>query len=92
MTRSLALVHNATVAQDSIAQRIQRLRCEARQLANEHVEMLIVRMTAVAQTAAEIAEGGEAYPAGVRDLARRTAEDCHARAQTLEVLARRSGR
>jgi hypothetical protein len=90
MARSLALVHSKAQAEDSIAQRVQRLTCEARHLANEHVEMLIARMVAVAQTAGEIAEGGDAYPPGVRDLARRSAEDYAARAQTLEVLAKRS--
>ena len=92
MTRSLALVHNDARPEDSIAQRVQRLTCEARRLANDHVELLIARMNAMAQTAEEIAEGGEAYPPGVRDLARRAAEDCLARAQTLEALATRSGR
>jgi hypothetical protein len=92
MTRAVALVHRNTHAPDSIAQRVQRLTCEARRLANEHVEMLIARMTEVAQTAAEISEGGEAYPPGVRDLARRAAEDCRARVLTLEALAKRNGR
>ena len=36
-----------------------------------------------------IAEGGEAYPAGVRDLARRFAEDAEARVQTLGALTSR---
>jgi hypothetical protein len=90
MARSLALVHSATPAQDTIAQRVQRLRCEARQLAGEHVELLVARMAAVELTAAEIAEGGDAYPPGVRDLARRTAEDCRARAMTLELLSKRA--
>jgi hypothetical protein len=91
MTRSLALVHSAPAAQDTIAQRVQRLRREAHQLATEHVEILIARMSAVALTAAEIADGGEAYPPGVRDLARRTAEDCRARALTLGILSKRAG-
>jgi hypothetical protein len=90
MTRSLALAHSTTAVQDSIAQRVQRLSCEARQLAYDHVEILIARMAAVAQTAAEVAEGGDAYPPGVRDLARRMAEDCQARAQTIETLLKRS--
>ena len=38
----------------------------------------------------EIANGGEAYPAGVRDLARRFAEDTEARVQTLATIAGRS--
>ena len=48
-------------------------------------------MAAVALTAMEIADGGEAYPPGVRDLARRTAEDCRARALTLGMLSKRAG-
>jgi hypothetical protein len=92
MTRSLALVHTNAHAEESIAPRVQRLIGEARQLANEHVEMLIARIAEVAQMAGEIAEGGEAYPPGIRDLARRAAEDCRARAQTFEVLAKRIDR
>ena len=34
--------------------------------------------------------GGEAYPAGVRDIARRLAEDVGAKAQTLELLSGRA--
>jgi hypothetical protein len=71
---------------------VQRLRCEARQLAAEHIEILIARMAAMALTAVEIAEGGEAYPPRVRNLARRTAEDCRARALTLELLSKRTHR
>ena len=40
--------------------------------------------------AAEISEGGDAYPAGVRDLARRFVDDCAARVQTLEAITSRS--
>ena len=92
MARSLALVHSTQAAQETIAQRVQRLNCEARQLANEHVDILIDQILKAAQTATEVAEGGEAYPPGVRDLARRTAEDCRARALTLESLMKRSDR
>jgi len=44
----------------------------------------------VERMAAEIAEGGDAYPAGVRDLARRFAEDAEARVQTLEAITART--
>jgi len=40
--------------------------------------------------AAEIADGGDAYPPGVRDLARRLVEDCEARVQTLEAIVART--
>jgi hypothetical protein len=46
-------------------------------------------MTEVEHMAAEIAEGGDAYPAGVRDLARRFVEDCEARVQTVEAIVGR---
>ena len=39
---------------------------------------------------AEIAGGGDAYPVGVRDLARRMAEDCEMKVQTLEAIAARA--
>jgi hypothetical protein len=90
MSRSLALVHSSPAAQDTLAKRVQSLRREARQLANEHIDLLIAQMAAMAETAAEIAEGGDAYPPGVRDLARRAAEDCQARAQTLGMIAKRA--
>jgi hypothetical protein len=40
--------------------------------------------------AAEIAEGGEAYPPGVRELASRLVEDIEARVQTLEAIVSRT--
>jgi hypothetical protein len=92
MTRSFAVARGATAAQHSIAERVRRLSREARLLANDHVEILLARMAALTQTAAEIADGGEAYPPGVRDLARRTAEACQVRAQTLQTLAGRCDR
>ena len=44
----------------------------------------------VEKMATEIAEGGDAYPPGVRDLCRRLAEDCETRAQTLEAISART--
>ena len=40
--------------------------------------------------AAEIAEGGDAYPPGVRDIARRLSEDLDSRIQTLEAITART--
>ena len=50
-------------------QRIARLQAEARALAREQVEAFARDLTALAQRAAEIAEGGEVYPVGARELA-----------------------
>ena len=47
-------------------------------------------LVTVERLAGEIAEGGEAYPPGVRDIARRLIEDCEARVQTLEAITKRA--
>lgn len=75
---------------ETIADRIRRLQTEARGLAREHIVALQTALVSVERMAAEIAEGGEAYPPGVRDIARRLAEDCEARVQTLEAISKRN--
>jgi len=74
----------------NIADRVRRLQLEAQGLAREHVAALQAAIVAVERLAAEVAVGGEAYPVGVRDIARRLAEDCAARAQTIATLAGRN--
>lgn len=75
---------------DTVAERVRKLQAEARQLAKDHIHAFTAAMTEVERMAAEIAEGGDAYPAGVRDLARRFAEDADARVQTLEAITART--
>jgi hypothetical protein len=74
---------------ETISQRIRRLQQEARLLAKDHVSSLVHALAEVEQIAAAIAEGGEAYPAGIRDLARRLVEDAESKAQTLEAISAR---
>jgi hypothetical protein len=73
------------------AQRIRRLQQEARILARQQVEDLAREFNALAQRAAEIVEGGEAYPAGVRELAGRLAADLPAKAQLIMSIMDRTG-
>ena len=75
---------------ETVPERVRRLQSEAKQLAKDHIHALTAAMAEVELMAAEIAEGGDAYPAGVRDLARRFAEDCEARVQTLEAITARA--
>lgn len=75
---------------ETVADRVRALQAEARGLAREHVMDLERLLLEVEKMSAEIAEGGEAYPAGVRDIARRLAEDCEARVQTLEAIVSRT--
>jgi hypothetical protein len=87
---SAAAAAPVAVKSETVAERVRRLQAEARQLAKDHVRALSEAMMNAEKIAAEIAEGGDAYPPGVRDLARRFVEDCDARVQTLEAIAART--
>jgi hypothetical protein len=75
---------------ETVAQRVRRLQQEAKELAKDHIKALNTAIVEVETLAAEIAEGGDAYPPGVRDLARRLVEDCESRVQTLEAIVART--
>ena len=75
---------------ETVAQRVRRLQQEAKTLAKDHVRSLTASLMQVEELAAEIAEGGDAYPPGIRDLARRLVEDCELRVQTLEAISART--
>ena len=90
-------LHNAVEAKalvpakaETVAERVRRLQAEAKELARDHIHALSAAMLDVEHMAAEIAEGGDAYPPGVRDLARRFVEDIDARVQTLEAITARA--
>lgn len=72
------------------AQRIRRLQREARTLAREQVETFARDFNTMALRAAEIAEGGDAYPVGVRELASRLADDLPQKAQLLMTIMNRT--
>ena len=73
----------------ALATRIRALQAEARGLAREHIGALEHAIMEVERLAGEIAEGGDAYPAGVRDIARRLADDCGLKVATIEAIAER---
>lgn len=75
---------------ETVAQRVQRLQAEAKQLAKDHIKALTTAMVSLEELAAEIAEGGDAYAPGVRDVARRLAEDLDSRVQTLDAIVART--
>ena len=74
---------------ETVAQKVRRLQAEARQLAKDHGKAFTDAMTDLESLAAEIAGGGEAYSPGIRDIARRLAEDLDSRVQTVEAIAAR---
>jgi hypothetical protein len=71
--------------------RAQRLMAEAREAADEQIQALAASLQTVMELAAEIAVGGDAYPAGVREMARRMAEEVQGRSQTLEAILHHTG-
>jgi len=93
MAPSLSVVADndpKTARTETVAERVRRLQAEAKQLAKDHIHALTAAISEAERMAAEIAAGGDAYPAGVRDLARRFAEDAEARVQTLEAITARA--
>ena len=74
---------------ETVAQRVRRLQLEAKTLAKDHVRALNQAIAEVELIAAEISEGGDAYPPGVRDIARRLVEDAAAKALMIEAIMAR---
>jgi hypothetical protein len=92
MSASLSIVargHTSEAPVNDVGERVRQLQVEAKRLAREHVEALEAGLLQIQQLALEIANGGEAYPPGVRDIARRLGDDSAARVQTLEVILAR---
>ncbi len=77
---------SATIKPETVAQRVQRLQSEARQLARDHVRSLMQAIDDAAGIAQEVSMGGDAYPAGIRDLAARFVDDSASRLGNLESL------
>ena len=74
---------------ESPAERAQRLLVESHEAASEHLRYLNDALRQISLMAAEVARGGEAYPAGARDLCRRLADELSQKANTLEATSRR---
>lgn len=75
---------------EPIADRIRRLQNEARTMASDHVDQLRCALVNVSILAGEIAEGGEAYPVGAREMARRLVEEASHQANTLGAITDRA--
>lgn len=88
---SLTVVPVRSNLGETVAERVKRLQAEAKSLAKEHVRDLMASVATTQRLAAEVAEGGDAYPAGVRDVARRMVEEADARIQTLAAINAKAG-
>ena len=87
---SVAELYDLAKGPETMSQRVRRLQEEARILAREQVEMLVRDLNALAARAAEIADGGDAYPAGVREMAARIAGELPQKGQGLVSIMDRT--
>lgn len=85
-----AEVYDMMRAPESTAERVKRLQAEARALALEQVEALEAALVKAADMAREIAEGGDAYPVGARELAARLVQDLPSKAETMKAIVVKS--
>ena len=86
MSASHLVVFPSPGEPESPVDRIRRLQAETRSLAREHIEMLAQALTEVSRLSAEIADGGDAYPVGARELSRRLIEETGKQALTLTAI------
>jgi len=77
---------------ETTTQRVQRLQREARLLAREQIEAMARDLDDLARRAREIAEGGDAYAVGVREMASRLASDLPQKSQSLLAILSRSSK
>lgn len=75
---------------ETLAEQIRRLQSEAKSLARSHVDALRLALIEVERLAEEIGAGGDVYPTGVRELARRFASETDTKVQALMAIVQRS--
>jgi hypothetical protein len=96
MSASLAIVaanpapEADNAANEPLTARNRRLQEEARNMAREHISQLEGSIAECARLAAEVSEGGDAYPVGVREMARQLVVDCETRLLGLQAIVQRT--
>ncbi|MBU1385520.1 MAG: hypothetical protein KKG14_07435 [Alphaproteobacteria bacterium] len=85
-----AEIYDLMRSPETTSERVRRLQLEARALAVEQVEALERVLMEASRMAKDIADGGDAYPVGARELANRLSADLPARAETLKAIVSRS--
>ena len=88
----LVELYNLSRGPETTTQRVRRLQREARLLAREQIEAMGRDLDALAARAREIADGGDAYAVGVREMASRMASDLPQKAQSLRAILERSAK
>jgi hypothetical protein len=73
----------------TLAERMERARNDASQVAFEHTSVLLRTFEDAASLASQVANGGEAYHVGVREIARRAHIDLSASVLNLRSIVGR---
>ena len=89
-TATAAAAAAPTTKTETVAERVRRLQAEAKELARDHIRSLSEAMLGVEKMAAEIAEGGDAYPVGAREMSRRLQEEAATQAMSLAAINERA--
>lgn len=76
-------------AGETLGERVRRMQAELREHARAHTRDLTRTAVELRAQALEIESGGEAYPPGVREVARRLAEDLDQHVGVLNAIAAR---
>jgi len=79
-----------TQVRESRTQRVRRLQEEARALAREQIGEFELLLDATAKMALEIADGGEVYSIGAREICRRLSDELPRTLQTLQVISKKN--
>ena len=75
---------------ESKTQRVKRLQEEAKNLAREQITEFEQALIMLAQMAEDIAEGGDMYQIGAREVCRRLSEELPRSLQTLQAIIKKS--
>ncbi len=78
-----------TPTMESLADRMERLRSDATLVANEHIALLVEALSEASELAEQVANGGEAYQIGVREIARRTHKELGPTVLSLRAIRER---
>lgn len=81
---------DAPLIKETRTQRVRRLQDEAKQLAREQIAEFEMALKEVARMADEIAEGGDMYHIGAREICRRLAEELPRNLQTLQAIIKKA--
>ena len=77
-------------AAESLADRMDRLRNDATLVANEHIAAMLAALAEASALAEQVANGGEAYQIGVREIARRTHKELAPTVLSLRAIRERN--